>query len=72
MSYIFKNTTSVISTGENVLYTDESIISKFDYHTTQVTVDEESGIVAARPLKLAMEFKTQRKIPRTGVMFVGW
>lgn len=71
MSYIFKNTDQVVVTGDNVTYTDKHIEAKFDYDTTQVRVGKD-GVVTAKAMKLAMEFQTERKVPKTGCMLVGW
>lgn len=71
MSYIFKDTEQVRVTSENVKYSDDHIEAKFDYNTTQVKVTK-SGEVTAKPLTVCMEFKTERKVPKTGVMLVGW
>lgn len=98
MAYVFEDTKEVIATGENVQYTDDYIISKFDYETTQVTVvkeQKEGGegaegkaakaggdvetqgrkerkYVTAKPVKMSIEFRTERKLPKVGVMLVGW
>eukprot|EP00934_Nitzschia_sp_Nitz4_P006620 Nitzschia sp. Nitz4//scaffold315_size20666//4092//6029//NITZ4_008641-RA/size20666-snap-gene-0.17-mRNA-1//1//CDS//3329547486//6610//frame0 len=46
-------------------YTDDSILSKYTYETTIV----EGNLV--RPVETKMEFKTDVKVPKLGVMLVG-
>jgi len=55
----------------NVVYTDSEINTKYTYRTTAVTKDE-SGKYIATPKETLYDFKVDRKVPKTGVMLVGW
>uniref|UniRef100_A0A7S1XQB4 inositol-3-phosphate synthase n=1 Tax=Phaeomonas parva TaxID=124430 RepID=A0A7S1XQB4_9STRA len=50
----------------NVTYTEDEIISQYDYETTEV----DGGVV--RPRRQRYTFRTERHVPKTGVMLVGW
>jgi myo-inositol-1-phosphate synthase len=69
---------SAASTGElfevnspNVVYSDTEIQSKYTYRTTSVTKGVDGKFVAV-PKETVYDFKVDRKIPKTGVMLVGW
>jgi myo-inositol-1-phosphate synthase len=53
-----------------VKYEPEVIVSQYDYHHTTVT-EREDG-VHITPVTTHFEFQTERKVPRTGLMLVGW
>lgn len=55
----------------NVEYTDSEIRSKYTYRTTMVTKDD-AGKYVATPQETVYDFKVDRKIPKLGVMLVGW
>lgn len=50
----------------NVEYTDDHIVSQYDYQTTEVNG---SKVV---PKTERLTFRTARRVPKTGVMLVGW
>lgn len=54
----------------NVKYTDNEILSKYTYRTTDITKGE-NGLVAT-PRSTEYDFKVERKAPKTGMMLVGW
>lgn len=54
----------------NVIYTDDEIRSKYSYRTTSVT--QTNGKFVATPKDTVYDFKVDRKIPKTGMMLVGW
>jgi myo-inositol-1-phosphate synthase len=54
----------------NVTYTDNEILSKYTYRTTDITKGD-NGLVAT-PRATLYDFKVQRKVPKTGMMLVGW
>jgi myo-inositol-1-phosphate synthase len=54
----------------NVQYTDDHILSKYTYRTTEVSRD--GGRLVATPRETLYDFKVERKVPRVGVMLVGW
>ncbi|RYP45231.1 hypothetical protein DL768_008394 [Monosporascus sp. mg162] len=56
----------------NVTYTDDEILSRYTYRTTVVSKDAASGKYVATPKETAYDFKTDRKVPRVGMMLVGW
>ncbi|KAI0156765.1 myo-inositol-phosphate synthase [Xylariaceae sp. FL1272] len=55
----------------NVTYTDNEIRSKYTYRTTSVAKGD-NGKFVATPKETIYEFKVERRIPKTGVMLVGW
>eukprot|EP00112_Aurelia_sp_Birch-Aquarium-sp1_P019461 Seg482.2 transcript_id=Seg482.2/GoldUCD/mRNA.D3Y31 product="Inositol-3-phosphate synthase 1-B" protein_id=Seg482.2/GoldUCD/D3Y31 len=54
----------------NVKYTNERINSKYIYQTTQVVQDD--GTCNVQPVDVHFAFQTDIKIPKVGVMLVGW
>lgn len=59
-------------TSDDVRYTSEHILAKYDYDRTEVKVDAETGVpTSVRPVKQTVVFKTQRVVPKVGVMLVG-
>eukprot|EP00499_Haloplacidia_sp_CaronLabIsolate_P003531 CAMPEP_0196779596 /NCGR_PEP_ID=MMETSP1104-20130614/6474_1 /TAXON_ID=33652 /ORGANISM="Cafeteria sp., Strain Caron Lab Isolate" /LENGTH=586 /DNA_ID=CAMNT_0042149781 /DNA_START=126 /DNA_END=1886 /DNA_ORIENTATION=- len=54
----------------NVRYTKDAIVSEYRYETTEVV--EESERLVARPVEKTFTFKTERRVPKLGVMIVGW
>lgn len=74
----FSNGTSPLPTQEsftvnspNVTYTNDHINSKYTYRTTSVE-QTSSGKFVATPKETLYDFKVDRKIPKTGMMLVGW
>ncbi|KAI1820588.1 myo-inositol-phosphate synthase [Xylaria intraflava] len=55
----------------NVTYTESEIRSKYTYRTTSVAKGADGKYVAT-PKQTLYDFKVDRKIPKTGVMLVGW
>lgn len=55
----------------NVVYSDTEIRSKYTYRTTTVT-EGENGIRVATPRETVYDFKVETKVPKLGVMLVGW
>lgn len=63
--------TSVSVNSDRVQVNDESIISKYSYENA--TVDKHpNGLYSVTPTNVDYEFKLDRKVPRTGIMLVGW
>ena len=56
----------IVVRNPHVRYSEESIVSDYVYQTTEV-IDDEVEIVDHH-----MTFKTERNVPRIGVMLVGW
>jgi len=54
----------------NVQYTSDCIESKYDYQSTQLEVQGDT--LVATPVTTQYEFRTQRQVPKLGVMLVGW
>lgn len=57
--------------SNKVKYTDELIEAQYDYQTTQVEKDTE-GCYIATPQTTCYTFQTKIKVPKLGVMLVGW
>lgn len=55
----------------NVFYTSDFIQSKYVYQNTKVDRDV-SGNIIATPIDTVYLFRTQRRVPKLGVMLVGW
>ncbi|KAF7562239.1 hypothetical protein G7046_g1906 [Stylonectria norvegica] len=55
----------------DVTYTDSEIKSKYAYRTTKVETDA-NGKYIATPQETLYDFKVDRKVPKTGMMLVGW
>jgi myo-inositol-1-phosphate synthase len=64
-----KNT--ILVNSKDVKYTDDEIISEYRYETTLVDVDCNGNFIVT-PKTTEYTFKTKRKIPRFGLMLVGW
>lgn len=56
---------AVIVQGENTIYSDEYITSTFNNRGADVVV-QEGGRYVIKPSVTRFEFRTQRKIPKTG------
>ncbi|KAI1812393.1 myo-inositol-phosphate synthase [Poronia punctata] len=65
-----KGDTFVVN-SPNVTYTDNEIRSKYTYRTTSVARGDDGKFVAT-PKETIYDFKVDRKIPKTGMMLVGW
>ncbi|KAG1702404.1 Inositol-3-phosphate synthase 1-A [Nymphon striatum] len=57
--------------SSNVKYSNEYIQAKYEYQTCDVEVSND-GTKKVTPRKVEMEIQTKRKVPRVGVMLVGW
>jgi myo-inositol-1-phosphate synthase len=55
----------------NVVYTDSDIQSRYTYRTTKVEQGPDGKYVAT-PQETVYDFKVDRKIPKVGLMLVGW
>mmetsp|Transcript_36308 Transcript_36308/g.66811 ORF Transcript_36308/g.66811 Transcript_36308/m.66811 type:complete len:508 (-) Transcript_36308:94-1617(-) len=53
-----------------VKYSEDKIESTFDYHMTECT--RTATGVTVKPVTKTYEFCTERKVPKTGLMLVGW
>eukprot|EP01027_Heterolobosea_sp_BB2_P006163 GEZU01009352.1.p1 GENE.GEZU01009352.1~~GEZU01009352.1.p1 ORF type:complete len:512 (+),score=240.80 GEZU01009352.1:245-1780(+) len=54
-----------------VKYTEQEIISEYKYQTTETDIDA-NGNITVTPVEKKYTFKTQTKVPKLGVMLVGW
>nr|XP_046269639.1 inositol-3-phosphate synthase 1-B-like [Scatophagus argus] len=54
----------------NVVYTDAHITAQYSYQTTSVYREGDS--ITVTPRTTEMTFRTERHVPRLGVMLVGW
>eukprot|EP00951_Prasinocladus_malaysianus_P044247 scaffold567022_cov50-Prasinocladus_malaysianus.AAC.1 len=48
----------------NVQYGEDSIRSKYQYSTTEVSRDQSSGNFVVRPLQQTVEFEVDCKVPK--------
>lgn len=58
--------------GDHVRQTDQAVEADFDYVTSTVSTDEVTGGATVFPLSQRFTFRTLTKVPRVGVMLVGW
>jgi myo-inositol-1-phosphate synthase len=65
------NTELFTVNSPNVVYSDNAINSKYTYRTTSVTQNDDGKYVAT-PKETVYDFKVERKVPKTGMMLVGW
>eukprot|EP00271_Cylindrocystis_brebissonii_P003442 TRINITY_DN14423_c0_g2_i1.p1 TRINITY_DN14423_c0_g2~~TRINITY_DN14423_c0_g2_i1.p1 ORF type:complete len:520 (-),score=119.38 TRINITY_DN14423_c0_g2_i1:742-2301(-) len=58
----------------HVQYGEEFIEAQYEYQSTEVVQERGEGSVGwvVRPTTTAYQFKTSRKLPKLGVMMVGW
>lgn len=59
----------------HVSYTDEAITTNYKFNDTRVNVvknDDGTTEYKAEPMSTAYQFRTARKVPKTGLMMVGW
>ncbi|WP_213070961.1 hypothetical protein, partial [Acinetobacter baumannii] len=58
----------------NVKYSEESIESVYDYQTTELVHENRDGNYewVVKPKSVKYEFKTDTRLPKLGVMLVGW
>ncbi|XP_049876075.1 inositol-3-phosphate synthase [Pectinophora gossypiella] len=64
-----KVSTLVVS-SPNVQYTDDFILSDYEYEETLVTKNGHE--LLARPYRTSLKIRTGRKVGKVGVMLVGW
>lgn len=57
--------------SSNVKYTDSEIFSKYIYRTTSVATGDD-GSYTATPHETVYNFRVDRKVPKVGMMLVGW
>jgi len=57
--------------SDKVHYSEEYITSEYTYDSTLIH-EEADGTMIAEPKKHEFQFRTSRKIPRMGVMLIGW
>ena len=55
----------------NVKYSDDLIESHYEYNNVRCSVLED-GVVEATPVSTAITFRTQAKLPKLGLMLIGW
>ncbi|XP_041085824.1 inositol-3-phosphate synthase 1-A-like [Polyodon spathula] len=56
--------------GPNVKYSEKYIESQYPYHSAEVSL--ENGTYKVKPSTTHFTFRTERKVPKLGVMLVGW
>ncbi|KAJ5079211.1 myo-inositol-1 phosphate synthase [Anaeramoeba ignava] len=62
--------TDFVVESPNVKYGEDEILSKYKYHTTKV--EKKDGKYIVHPVEEEYEFKTLTKVPKLGLMVVGW
>jgi len=56
--------------SENVSYGGDYIESRYQYQSTELEVQGDT--LVAKPVTTEYQFRTKRKVPKLGVMLVGW
>nr|XP_046916603.1 inositol-3-phosphate synthase-like [Dermatophagoides farinae] len=56
----------------NIRYTDETIEADYEYDNVKCIRDEKTNSIKIYPMKSVLTFRTERRIPRTGLMMIGW
>ncbi|KAM0790873.1 Myo-inositol-1-phosphate synthase [Microbotryomycetes sp. NB124-2] len=54
----------------NLTYTEDALLAKYTFHSAQVK--KEGDTYKVKPVEQPFELKTVRKVPKTGLMLVGW
>ena len=54
----------------NVTYTPETITADYVYHTSAAQIEEGKVVIVPKDEKFV--FKTDRRIPKVGMMLIGW
>lgn len=62
--------TQIAVNNPDVVYTPSHILSKYIYEKNHVEVDGQKMVIT--PQRHEYTFRTDRKVPRVGVMLVGW
>ncbi|KAG5509474.1 hypothetical protein JKF63_06784 [Porcisia hertigi] len=57
--------------SDKVRYTTDAIETHYEYATTRVSCGAD-GAVEVEPIMHHLIFRTERKVPRVGVMLIGW
>jgi len=70
MAYRPKHVSSFEVESPDVSYSADYIESTYQYHSTHV--EEVDGKTIARPKTVEYKFRTGRKVPKVGLMLVGW
>ncbi|XP_037673924.1 inositol-3-phosphate synthase 1 [Choloepus didactylus] len=60
----------VLVESPDVVYGPEAIEAHYEYRTTRVS--REGGVLKVHPTATRFTFRTARRVPRLGVMLVGW
>ncbi|KAF0411257.1 Myo-inositol-1-phosphate synthase [Gigaspora margarita] len=67
------NTSNIFKvTAPHVKYTDTHIISDYVYHNAIVSKNDVEGTFEVLPTETKYQFKTELKVPKVGLMMVGW
>ena len=69
-NYLFRDAPVHVA-SDRVTYTDNSITADFQYESTVVTQLSNGGL-RATPRREQFSFQTATRVPKTGVMIVGW
>lgn len=56
----------------NIRYSESLIEADYEYENVRCVKDEKTKSIKAYPMKSVITFRTERKVPRTGLMLVGW
>jgi myo-inositol-1-phosphate synthase len=57
--------------SSNVVYNDDNIISRYNYRGNPTVTINEKGEAIIEPVTYDFQFKTERKVPKTGMAIIG-
>ncbi|XP_054168344.1 uncharacterized protein LOC128965631 [Oppia nitens] len=66
------NNNNIVVQSPNVRYYDDLIESDYEYESVKCKRDEKTGNIKIYPMKTVLTFRTERQVPKTGLMLVGW
>lgn len=70
MATLVKN---FVVNSPNVTYSEEYIHSRYKYRgNPHLVVNKETNTATVEPREIEYEFRTQRKVPKLGLLIVGW
>lgn len=62
----------LIIQSPNIRYYDDVIEADYEYENVRCKKDDKTSTIKVYPMKTLVTFRTERKVPKVGVMLVGW
>ena len=67
-----KNRVRLQVDSANLTETETEITAQYEYRTTQANINAANHMISLQPVTKKVTFRTQKRLPRLGVMLVGW